>query len=98
MHQLPLEVEQTQDNHSTSMCCTAGAQCKTKSIQHSEVGMEGVATVASNQTSSLKQMTRKLVTTWNASTPLRSGANTTQPLNFNVLHSWNTMHNQINPT
>jgi hypothetical protein len=47
--------------------------------------MEGVATVASNQTSSLKDVARELVTTWNASTPLRSGANTTQPLNFNML-------------
>jgi hypothetical protein len=48
--------------------------------------MEGGATVASNQTSSLKHMTRKLVTTWNASTtPLRSGANTRQLLDFNVL-------------
>jgi hypothetical protein len=36
------------------MCCTAGTQCTTKSSQHSEVSIEGVATVASNQTSSLK--------------------------------------------
>jgi hypothetical protein len=98
MHQLHLKVDKTQHNHSTSMCCTAGTQCTTKSIQHSEVSTEGVAKVASNQTTSLKYMTRKLVTTWNASTPLRSGANTTQPLNFNVLHSWNTMNNKINPT
>jgi hypothetical protein len=47
--------------------------------------MEGVAAIASNQTSSLKHMTRKLATTWNASTPLRNGVNTRQPLDFNVL-------------
>jgi hypothetical protein len=54
LHQLALEVEQTQHNHSTSMCCTAGTQCTTKSSQHSEVSMEGVATVASHQPTSLK--------------------------------------------
>jgi hypothetical protein len=36
--------------------------------------MEGGAAVASNQTSSLKHMTRKLVTTWSASTPLKKGS------------------------
>jgi hypothetical protein len=59
--------------------------------------MEGVAAVASNQTKPLKHMTRKLVTTWNASTPLRSGANTRQPLNFNVLQlKCNAQQNQAN--
>jgi hypothetical protein len=48
--------------------------------------MEDVAAGASKQTSSLQHMIRKLVTTWNASTPLSSGANTRQPLNFKVLH------------
>jgi hypothetical protein len=47
--------------------------------------MEGVAACASKQTSSLQHMIRKLVTTWNASTPLSGGAQTKQPLNFNVL-------------
>jgi hypothetical protein len=67
------------------------------SSQHSEVSMEGGAAVASNQTSSLKHMTRKLVTTWNSSTPLRSGANTRQPLDFNVLQlKHNAQPNQAN--
>jgi hypothetical protein len=60
--------------------------------------MEGVATVASNQSSSLKHMTRKLVATWNASTPLTSGANTKKPLDFNVLQLKHTMHNQMKQT
>jgi hypothetical protein len=47
--------------------------------------MEDVAAGASKQTSSPQYMIRKLVTTWNASTPLRGGAKTRQPLNFNVL-------------
>jgi hypothetical protein len=47
--------------------------------------MEGVAKVASKQTSSVQHMIRKLVTTWNASTPPSGGAKTRQPLNFNVL-------------
>jgi hypothetical protein len=47
--------------------------------------MEDVAIVASKQTSSLQHRIRKLVTTWNASTPLSGGAQTKQPLNFNVL-------------
>jgi hypothetical protein len=38
--------------------------------------MEAVAIVASKQTSSLPYMIRKLVTTWNASTPLSGGAKT----------------------
>jgi hypothetical protein len=42
-------------------------------------------------------ITRKLVTTWNASTPLRSGANTKQPLNFSVLLlKYNAQPNQAN--
>jgi hypothetical protein len=47
--------------------------------------MEAVAAGASNPTSSLQHRIRKLVTTWNASTPLSSGANTRQPLNFKGL-------------
>jgi hypothetical protein len=47
--------------------------------------MEGVAKVASKQTSALQHRIRKLVTTWNASTPLSGGAKTKQPLNFTVL-------------
>ena len=58
--------------------------------------MGGVAAVASNQSSSLKHMTRQLVTTWNASTPINSGANTRQPLNFNVLQlKHNAQPNQL---
>ena len=47
--------------------------------------MEGVAIGASIQTRPLQHMTRKLAKTWNASTPLRSGANTRQALDLNVL-------------
>jgi hypothetical protein len=60
-------------------------QCSTKSSKHSEVSKEGVATSASKQTSSLKHITRKLATTYNASTPLRSGANTRQAQDLNEL-------------
>jgi hypothetical protein len=59
--------------------------------------MEGVAVGASNQSRPLKHMTRKHATTWNAPTPLRSGANTSQPLDLNVLKlKHNAQPNQAN--
>jgi hypothetical protein len=39
--------------------------------------MEGVATSASKQSRPLQHMTRKVVTTWNASTPLSKQLDTT---------------------
>jgi hypothetical protein len=58
--------------------------------------MEGVAAGASEQISSLQHMIRKLVTAWNASTPLSGGSKTRQPLNFNVLQlEHNAQPNQV---
>jgi hypothetical protein len=59
--------------------------------------MEGVAAGASKQSRPLQHMTRKVVTTWNASTTLRGGENTRQPLDFRVLQlKHNAQPNQAN--
>jgi hypothetical protein len=60
--------------------------------------MEGVATGASKQTRPVKHKTRELATTWNAPTPFRSGANTSQPLDLNWLKLTHIMHNKIKQT
>jgi hypothetical protein len=79
-------------------CVAAETQCTIKPRpKHSEVSMEDVAGGTSKKPSSPQQMIRKLVTAWNASTPLSGEAKTRQPLNFNLLQlKHNEQHIQAN--